>query len=100
MINELKQLTHNVIDGEKLADLKFGTVESANPLTVRLNQWLLLSGSMLAVSYRLRRIEIPVTVDGKTGTAVLDNRLQAGDTVALLRQSGGQKFYVLDKVKT
>lgn len=99
MLDELKQITHNVIDGEKLSDLKFGTVESANPLKVRLNQWLLLSGSMLAVSYRLRRIEIPVTVDGKTGTAVLDNRLQVGDTVALLRQSGGQKFYVLDKVK-
>ena len=99
MLDELKQITHNVIDGEKLSDLKFGTVESADPLKVRLNQWLLLSGSMLAVSYRLRRIEIPVTVDGKTGTAVLDNRLQVGDTVALLRQSGGQKFYVLDKVK-
>ena len=100
MINELKQLTHNVIEGEKLADLKFGTVESADPLKVRLNQWLLLSGNMLAVSYRLRRIELPVTVDGKTGTAVLDNRLKVGDTVAMLRQSGGQKFYVLDKVKT
>ena len=99
MLDELKQITHNVIDGEKLSDLKFGTVESADPLKVRLNQWLLLSGSMLAVSYRLRRIEIPVTVDGKMGTAVLDNRLKVGDTVAMLRQSGGQKFYVLDKVK-
>ena len=99
MLDELKQITHNVIDGEKLSDLKFGTVESADPLKVRLNQWLLLSGSMLAVSYRLRRIELPATVDGKTGTAILDNRLQVGDTVALLRQSGGQKFYVLDKVQ-
>lgn len=99
MLNELKQITHNVIEGEKLSDLKFGTVESVNPLKVRLNQWLLLSGGMLAVSYRLRRIEIPVTVDGKTGTAILDNRLKVGDTVALLRQSGGQRFYVLDKVK-
>ena len=99
MLNELKQITHNVLEGEKLADLKFGTVESLSPLTVRLNQWLLLSSGMLAVSYRLRRIEIPVTIDGKTGTAILDNRLKIGDTVALLRQSGGQKFYVLDKVK-
>lgn len=100
MLDELKQITHNVIEGEKLADLKFGTVESANPLNIRLNQWLLLSGSMLAIPYNLRRIEIPFTVDGKTGTAILDNRLKAGDTVALLRQSGGQRFYVLGKVKT
>lgn len=84
MLNELKQITHNVIEGEKLADLKFGTVESANPLSIRLNQWLLLSGSMIAIPSRLSG----------------NNSLRVGDTVALLRQSGGQKFYILDKVKT
>ena len=99
MLNEIKQITHNVIEGEKLSDLIYGTVKSVNPLEITLNQWITLGETLVDVPARLVPHDVQITIDGVTKTGRVNDGLKGGDTVAMLRKTGGQKFLIIDKVR-
>lgn len=64
----------------KPCDTVIGTVTKINPVTVRISQKMTLSGEFL----------------GATQTALAS--IKKGDKVLMLRKSGGQKYYIIDKV--
>lgn len=77
-----------------------GTVISANPLKVRVDQKLELSASQLILTNAVR--DYAVTVTGKEGTEQVFRvqlALKTGEQVLLLRADGGQKFLILDRVE-
>jgi hypothetical protein len=78
-IRAIKTIVKNVINAMKLSDLVFGKVRKLDPLVVRIDQKLELEDDELIISDDIRK------------------SLSVGTTLSLLRQSGGQVFYVLGK---
>lgn len=85
----------------------FGKVMSASPLKVLVEQKMTLGAAQLILTRNVTDYEIDVTDEG-TGNALesseerrkvtVYNSLAAGDEVVLLRQQGGQKYIIIDKV--
>lgn len=86
------------IDAEESAtpvDLKYGTVSQTEPeLCVRITPVFILPAALLVVPENLTDHEIKLN----NNTFIMYNGLQVGDKVALLRERGGGKYFILDRV--
>ncbi|AMM89694.1 phage portal protein [Bacillus pumilus] len=82
----IKRLAVNAVDAQSPTDLILGDVVSVSPLSVRLNEndKLIIPEELLIWPARLDEGE--------------DDELQEGDSVMVLAMTGGQTFYILDKV--
>lgn len=98
-----------------------GTVTSASPLKIRVDQKLELGAAQLVLTNAVRDYTVSMTVDHKTGEVVKEPApppveehthfykgvkkfrvhlaLKAGEKVLLLRADGGQKYIILDRVE-
>lgn len=107
----MKKIASETSEAGKPTRLMYGKVTSANPLVVRVEQRLSLPANFLIVSDHLSKKTATVTVPDWYRNAndnievgqrevkvVFDNSLKVGDKVALLREQGGQKFFIIDKV--
>lgn len=95
----MKKLALQAYENSQPCDICFGSVSSASPLAVTIEQLKLTLGpKQLILTDCLLDQTIPVTVDGKKGTAVIQNALKAGEQVVLLKKSGGQKYVVLARI--
>jgi hypothetical protein len=79
-IKAVKVIIKNWANANKLCDFVFGTVVSVSPLKVRIDQKLVLESTELIVGYVFR--SSPPSIN---------------ERVILLRQSGGQNFYMMDR---
>lgn len=82
LLDIMKRAAMDATENSKPTDLRYGTVTSVSPLKVRITNQFILPSSMLVVPKRL----------------VEDTPLEINDRVALLRQSGGQSYFILDKI--
>ncbi|WP_458419796.1 DUF2577 family protein [Bacillus pumilus] len=82
----IKRLAVNAVDAQSPMELILGDVVSVSPLSVRLNEndKLIIPEELLIWPARLD--------EGK------DDELEEGDSVMVLAMTGGQIFYILDKV--
>lgn len=95
------------------ADVMSGTVIAASPLKIKVEQRFDIDSAQLIVPERLTDYKVSVTFDGETEkagttehfhkyggevTMTVRNALESGDKVALIRQQGGQKFLIIDRV--
>ncbi|MCY7570939.1 DUF2577 family protein [Bacillus pumilus] len=82
----IKQLAVNAVDAQSPMELIIGDVVSVSPLSVRLNEndKLIIPEDLLMWPTRLDEDE--------------DDALEEGDSVMVLAMTGGQIFYILDKV--
>ncbi|AMM98424.1 DUF2577 family protein [Bacillus altitudinis] len=82
----IKQLAVNAVDAQSPMELILGDVVSVSPLSVRLNEndKLIMPEELLIWPARLDEGE--------------DDALEEGDSVMVLAMTGGQTFYILDKV--
>ncbi|PIK28346.1 DUF2577 family protein [Bacillus pumilus] len=82
----IKRLAVDAVDAQSPTDLILGDVVSVSPLSVRLNEndKLIIPEELLIWPARLDEGE--------------DDELEEGDSVMVLAMSGGQTFYILDKV--
>nr|MDH3176495.1 DUF2577 family protein [Bacillus pumilus] len=82
----IKRLAVNAVDAQSPMELILGDVVSVSPLSVRLNEndKLIIPEELLIWPTRLD--------DGE------DDALEEGDSVMVLAMTGGQIFYILDKV--
>ena len=105
------------MENSKPCDLRYGTVISASPLKIRVTDQFILPESALIVPEHLTDYEIETTIlqdyEWSTQTASshthnikhtrkkikIHGALKEGDKVALMRQYGGQFYYVLDRLK-
>ena len=108
MLDIIKQLAVDAVDLGRTADFCIGTVASDTPLCIRLEEGLELTEPFLILAE-------PVTDWEEEGETWLwkesgrrelyqyhlyHNRgLQAGESVALIRATGGQQYLVLCRVK-
>ncbi len=118
MTQLIKQMAMEAVTAGKPCDIITGAVISAKPLKIRLAQKKILTEDFLILTRNVTDYETAVTITSgfspgshsqytgsgehshtvTQGKAVIHNALKKGDQVVLLRQSGGQRYLVLDKV--
>ena len=81
LLNVMKQAGANATESKNPVNVCFGKVVSTSPLKVSVEQKITLGVMQLVLT--------------KT---VVEDALQSGDEVILLRVQGGQKYVVMDKV--
>ena len=118
----LKQMINNAVEYNKPSEIYAGKVESTSPLTIRLDVNVpALEEDELILTHLVKDYEVDITVGHSTEVtlvvevAVTDikkhkheykgrkkitihNGLKIGEGVLLIRQQGGQKFIVLDRI--
>ena len=82
LVKAIKQAGAEAVNAECPVSVCFGRVMSISPLKVLIDQKMTLGTAQLV----------------KTKTVMGDNSLTKGDEVVLLRQQGGQKYIMIDKV--
>lgn len=82
MIETIKRIVKNYMSNADLANMQYGTVVQASPIQIQIEK-LIIPSSKIVVPTFFRKLEISLNV---------------GDKVLVLRQQGGQLFFVLDKV--
>ena len=78
----IKQTALDAVDARKPTELRYGTIISVSPLKVQITNSFTLPSALLVVPKRLKK----------------DDPLAVGEKVALLRESGGQSYYIIDKI--
>ena len=118
----LKKMINNAIEYNKPSEIYVGKVESVAPLTIRLDIIVpVLEEDELILTHLVKDYQIDITVGHSTEEmevvegAMTDikkhkheykgrkkitvhNGLKVGEGVLLIRQQGGQKFIVLDRI--
>ena len=125
LIDIMKRSALDAVEAGKPCDLRYGTVISEKPLQVRVTNQFIIPESILIVPEYLTDYEIEVTVSqdydwatqNRSGGAgdpafashnhdIYFNRkkikihgaLKVGDKVAMIRQAGGQHFFIIDRL--
>lgn len=125
LINIIKRAAQAAVENGKPCDLRYGTVVSTEPLSVRVTPSFILPAGALIVPEHLTDYEVETSLlsaygwgtqesAGGAGDAAYEAHdhgivherrkikihaaLKTGDKIALLRQSGGQFYFVLDRL--
>lgn len=107
----VKQAARDTYNAMKPTEICFGTVESTNPLKIRVDSKLVFKSTQLILTRNVIDYDLEITVnhvtevtDGHTHEYVgkkvfrVNNALIQGEKVMLIRIQGGQKYVVFDKV--
>ena len=104
LIREIKRAAVSAVDASKPCGVFFGTVKSASPLEINVEQKLTLSANQLILSRAVTDYETEITVDWNTPDKEphkhkikVHNALKTGERVVLIRLSGGQSYLVADR---
>lgn len=128
LVKAMKQAGAEAVNAGNPMTICFGKVTSVSPLQVLVDQKMTLGSAQLVLTRNVTDYEVSVTVDWETGTALdthrhtvgdvessvvnlshghalkgkkkmtIHNSLVKGDEVVLLRQQGGQKYIIIDRV--
>ena len=112
LLNAIKQAPTEANDASKPVQVCFGKVTSSSPLQILVDQKMTLGSAQLVVPEHLTDYEIEMTVkDWNTETSsnhthpikgkkkvVMHGALKSGDKVLLVREQGGQKYIVIDRM--
>ena len=121
MINAIKRASTEAVNAGKPFAMTLGQVTKTSPLTIQVDQKLILGPAQLLLTNAVRNYSVDMTVDhlteDKSGGAAeasfaAHNRaykgrktfrvhlgLKSGERVLLLRIQGGQRYIVLDRVE-
>ena len=116
----MKQSAVDAVNAAKPAKICFGTVVSASPLAINVEQKLTLYSEQLALAREVTDYVTEITVDWETEdeeggsgeeafakhkhgikgrkSVIVHNGLKVGDSVVLMRIQGGQKYLVVDRI--
>lgn len=98
LMKAIKRAAVEAVKATKPVEVCFGKVTEKAPLKILVEQKMILGEAQLVLS---RNVTDHVTYSGRAGGDIqteIRNGLAAGDEVILLRQQGGQKYIVVDRV--
>lgn len=111
LIDVIKRASMEAMYNAQMCDLRFGKVTSTTPLKVQVTNQFTIPESLLIVPQHLTNYSITVDVDWITDdegghshkiegdrTMMIYGALKVGDKVALLRKTGGQSYFILDRI--
>ena len=125
-VKVIKKTAIEAVKNSKPTDIFYGTVQSISPLTIFIDQKLILSEKFLIIPESLTDYETEISFDDPSVKQVFTtwnmeetsestpskisfkekikhkitvyNSLKTGEKVILLRQQGGQKYMIVDRV--
>lgn len=80
MVQLIKKIAVEAVQASKPCSIMVGKVLKTNPIEIQVKQNMILDDTFLQIPKRLKK------------------ELNKGDKVALIRQDGGQLFYILDQL--
>lgn len=95
----IKKAAIDAVESTKPVQIFFGTVENTKPLKINVEQKMVLGEKQLILTRNVTDYETSIR-EGDIKKYIVFNGLQLGDKVLLIRQQGGQKYIVWDKVIT
>lgn len=98
LVRTMQSISKNANLADYPADIMPGTVVSVSPLKIQVEKRFEITGDMIIVPEHLTDHEISVTVETNTISIKVHGALKEGNRVQLIRQHGGQKFMIIDKV--
>lgn len=119
LVRLVKQAALDAVANGKPSGVYFGTVEGVSPLKIRLEQKMLLGPAQLILARNVTDHKTWITVDPKDHhttmvqpcsipphkhdfegkkEVTIHNALRTGEKVMLIREQGGQRFIVTDRV--
>lgn len=122
LLQVMKQSAKETGDATRPVQVCFGKVTSTSPLKIQIDQKITLGKAQLVLTRNVTDYEVDLTVgkwetkeaSGGSGESsfashkhgfdtvkkrtTIHNALKAGEEVVLLRQQGGQKYVVLERV--
>ena len=116
-VEVVKRAAVEAVEAGKPVNILFGTVLSASPLKIQVDQKSIYTSKMLILTRNVTDFEVDMTVNHSTGgsgaaayeahkhayvgkkTFKVHNALKAGEKVLLIRVQQGKKFVVIDRVK-
>lgn len=121
VVELVKKAAVEAVEAQKPVNILFGTVISASPLKIQVDQKSIYTSKMLILTRNVTDFEVDMTVNhtteekgGGSGMAAFEshnhaysgrktfkvhNALQAGEKVFLVRVQQGKKYVVIDRVK-
>ncbi|MFA9376222.1 MAG: DUF2577 domain-containing protein [Lachnotalea sp.] len=113
---QIKKVAMDAVNESEPSTFVYGTVTSANPLSIQVEQKLSLTKEFLVLTNNVIDYEVDIEVDwqtedetcsvshkhdikGKKKIKIL-NALKTDEKVILIKQQGGQKYLILDKIKS
>ena len=111
----IKRAATEAVEAGKPSDFCFGKVTSVSPLKISVEQKMTLGVAQLVLTRNVTDYTTTISVDWSTenessGSAshnhsisgtkriTIHNGLKVGEKVVLMKQKGGQKYLVLDRV--
>ncbi len=98
LVKAIKKAGTEAVNASGPVIIVFGKVISASPLKVLVDQKMTLGTAQLVLTGNVTDYEMSVTVEEKTQKLTIHNSLSKGEEVILLRQQGGQKYIIVDRV--
>ncbi|MEK4425859.1 DUF2577 domain-containing protein [Solibacillus sp. FSL K6-1523] len=118
-VRSIRKIVLDAVSAQKLSTVVYGTVESVDPLKVRIDQKLVLEQEHLKLTRAVMDYEVDITVDHLTENRaggsnyaefashnheykgrkkfLIHNGLVNGDKVTMIRAHGGQQYLIIDK---
>lgn len=120
LIQLLKELSKNTNEANEPFEHRKGTVETVNPLTIKVDQKLTLEEEDLILTHLVKDYDVDISVSHETKEfeliegaptdikkhkheykgrkkIIIHQGLKAGEEVILLKVQGGQAYIVLDR---
>lgn len=106
LIEIIKKAAMEAVKASEPSDFVFGTVINNAPLSIQIDQkliltkeFLLLTSNVMEYSVKAKMFALESNGDGaEQQKMTVYNGLQIDDKVIMLKQQGGQKYVVLDKI--
>ena len=96
----IKQAAVEAVEAGNPAAICYGQVTSASPLKIFVDQKMTLGSAQLVVPEHLTDYEMDMKLKsgGTKQTYIFYGALKKGDKVLLVREQGGQKYIVIDRM--
>jgi cell wall-associated NlpC family hydrolase len=99
-VNSIRMIIKQTVNAEKPMTVMFGTVVSADPLKIRIDDKdkMVIPQSQLMLTRSVTDFQIQMDSEDGTKTSVnVYNSLKKDEGVTLLRMPGGQQFLIIDR---
>ena len=102
LLKVIKKAAIDAVEAENPANICYGQVTSTSPLKILVDQKMTLTKMQLLVPEYLTDFEIDLKLKsgGTKQTYIAYGALKTGDNVILVREQGGQKYIVIDRMVT
>ena len=94
----IKKAALEAVEASQPSNFLFGKVVSAEPLKVLVEQKMTLGKAQLVLNRNVTDFKTKLKIDGETKEITIYNALRTGDEVILIKQKGGQKYLILDRM--